>query len=112
MPSHACPQIHDKALAAARDIDVDFGPHLRNGVLLTGTPTVTEATGTFTGLTASVNSTATTINNRSVIAYQSVRFRVPKNVGTAGTTYEFNIVAVGDNGEEFPAKVFLKLVAT
>ena len=77
-------------------VAIDYQDHLDTGELLTGTPTVTEASGTLTLGSKAVNTAALTILGRSVAIGQAVQFTA---AGAAlGVKYVFTITVSTDAG--------------
>ena len=88
MPTIASPELHAKAVSEVRNVAVDFRGRLDDGELLSGTPTVTQATLVPTNV--GVNVAEKKINGWTVAIGQAVQFQVPAG-GTPSTVYTFQI---------------------
>src|SRR5512146_2018090 len=76
-----------------RNVSVDFTDVLDSGELLTGTPTVSEATTTdLTFANKAVNTAALTINGRAVAIGAAVQFKVSGQLA-AGSPYTITVTA-------------------
>ena len=80
-------QVPCKEESEVRNVAVDFTDELDAGELLTGTPTVTEATLTIGNI--AINTAPLTINGRTVAIGAAVQFNV--SGGTATTTYDIKV---------------------
>ena len=99
------PKFVRKHVSEVRAVAVDFGAVLDSGELLTGTPTVTEATGGVTLGSKAVNTGSITVNGRTVITGQAVQFTITG--GTAGTEYTV-VVTCGTNAT--PAQTLIEVL--
>ena len=81
----------------SREPAIDFTDELKSGETLTGTPTVTEATGNLTLSNKAVNvATYVDANTGATVAVgKAVQFDM--TTSTAGT-YEVSVKATGDDG--------------
>jgi len=98
------PQLSDKTVSEVANAAVSFGPKLRSGELLTGTPTVAEIT--TTGLTISnvaVSTAIEIINGVSTAVGEAVLFKVVG--GSASTTHKIKITVTTDST---PAQTFVR----
>lgn len=105
------PQLPDKSVGEVRLASVSFAGRLDAGVTLTGTPTVTDATGDLTISSASVSTGNLTINGETVVTGDAVQFLVTG--GTAGTTYPIRIscATTSSPAETVRGRVRLRVVA-
>lgn len=94
MSSNTAPQIQCKTASETRNVAVGFLGKLDSGELLTGSPTVTDASGDLTIDNEAVSSSALTIDSVSHLTGQAVQFNVAG--GAAGTTYTVKIVVATD----------------
>ncbi len=97
------PDVQFKSTTEVRLAAVSFLDKLRSGELLTGTPTAA-ATG-LTIANVANNTSALTIDGRSVAANQAVQFKITG--GTASTAYTILVTATSDSS---PAQTFKGLV--
>ncbi len=96
MSDAIAPQRYSKTVSEVRLISLSFVGKLEAGELLSGTPTVTDNSGSPAELTLSnkaVNDAELTLNGRTVAIGQAVQFRV--SGGTGGT--EYTIMASADS---------------
>lgn len=109
------PQIQTKKVSEVRNVAVSFSGKLDDGELLTGTPVVTDANSPspaeLTFSNEAVNTSAKTINGISVPIGEAVQFKVAG--GTAGKTYNINIVVTTDAtpAQTLYGKVRLRVLA-
>lgn len=96
MPVKA-PEVRLLSIGKARVISVDMIGFLDAGELLTGAPTITDASGTITITNAQVSTAAKSINGRSVPTGMAVQFKA--NASTAGR-YELSVECDTDAGQE------------
>ena len=85
------PQIGVITPDETRNVSVSFINRLDSGELLTGTPTVTASPSGPTISTPVVNDSTLTINGRSHLAGQAVRFSIADC--TSGETYQLTVTA-------------------
>ena len=95
MTSNTAPQIQCKTASEVRLVSVSFSGKLDENELLTGTPTVTDATGDLTLNNKAVNTAALKINRATVPVGEAVQFSVAG--GTAGEQYIINILCSTDS---------------
>ena len=102
-----CQQTYYKTPTEVRNVQVDMQGVLRQGEVLTGTPTIT-----VTGPTASspvVTSTLTLMNGQTVEAGKGITFTI--SGGTDGTTYAIK-VSCGTSSSETVETYCTLIVAT
>lgn len=107
------PELPAMSVGEDRLAAVSFAGKLDSGVLLTGTPTVTEATGTLTLSSKAVSTGNLTINNETVLTGQAVQFLVDAGNATAGTVYTIRIACATDStpAETVRGRVRVRVVA-
>jgi len=97
---------------ATRLVAVDLTSELDSGVLLTGTPTVTESTGTLTLTNKAVSTAALEINDKTVAIGKAVQFLVDAASASDGTTYTIAISVGTDSTPAETLKYDYLLTAT
>lgn len=101
------PQRHSKGATESRNVSLDLSGKLDTGELLTGVPTVEEVTTThLTFSNKAVNTTALTINGRTVAIGEAVQFRV--SGGNANTSYTIRTTVTTTSN---PAQTLVEYVA-
>lgn len=101
-----------KTAGETRNISVRFSELLDSGEALTGTPTILEQTTSDLTISSKVVSTAiTVINGVSTPIGEAVQCSILG--GTAGTTYDIQIVAASDStpAQSIYGNIRLKVVA-
>ena len=99
MPSKA-PEIPSASTDEHRISSVDFSGKLDSGELLTGTPTVTEPTGTITPTGTVVNTAALEIRGNTVQPGEAVQF----SVNVAGVPEGLYTIDVSCQTDSTPAQ--------
>jgi len=99
------PPIQSKTDGETRNVAVDFTAKLDSGELLTGTPTVTDASGDLTITNKAVNAEQLTINNKTVAVGKAVQFQV--SGGSVGNNYPI-VISVGTDST--PAQTLVEIV--
>jgi hypothetical protein len=101
-----------KTASETRNVSVRFSELLDDGEVLTGTPTILELVSTdLTIISKSISTAVRTINGVSTPIGEAVQYSVAG--GTAGTTYDIQIVAVTDStpAQTLYGNLELKIVA-
>ena len=87
---------------------VDFSGLLRQGEVLTGTPTVTPDSGLSTA-SAAINTSVEYVNRKTVEAGHAVTFTI--SAGTDGTTYEIKVSCGTSASQTRVAKVVVPVTS-
>lgn len=87
MSALTCPQTYYKTASEVRGVAVDMRGVLRQGEVLTGSPTVS-ASG-ITVASGAVNTTTILVNHEPCLPGQAITFTV--SAGTAGTSYAITV---------------------
>lgn len=96
MPPDVEPEIIELKVSEVRNVATSFIGLLDDGELLTGTPTIVEITSTDLTLTnKAVNTSALTINGKTVAVGQAVQFTISTPV--ANTNYSIRLTAATDS---------------
>jgi len=101
MTINLAPQRYNIAYGETVPVSVSFIDILDSGVLLTGTPTITEVTTTDLTLThKEVNTSAITINGVSNAIGQAVTFLIAPSVSATG---EYTVLITCGTNSTYPA---------
>ncbi len=107
MPSHAAPNIGEKAVSADQSVSVDFGGKLKGATI----STLTSWTSTA-GLTLSSKQITTAIkeiNNRQVPIGEALQCLATG--GVAGTVYTLTAIVVASDGQTLVGTTRVRVVA-
>ncbi len=105
-----CAQVPSMSASATRSGVMSFLSSLRDGELLTGTPTVTASPAGLTFTNKALNTQALTVNGVDIIAGQGVQWSV--SGGTAGVLYTITVSCGTDStpAETLVDTAFLQVV--
>ncbi len=85
------------SVGASRILSIDLQKELTGDEVLTGTPTITEASGVLTLTNKAVSTAALTINGRACAIGKAVQCLVNASAAVAGTTYTLTISVATDS---------------